>query len=357
MRALTVPFDSIIVEDFYNVSRISVGPDSASDPNTETGIKELAESIMRDGLMTDLIVADAAGGKFALVAGFRRHRAIELIRTLKVAGKMPKTARFDPDSIPVKVFEGSKEDAALLNFNENWQRRNLSRYETAHSMKGFKERGLTQQMIAKRTGLSQSYVSSLIRYMEDLHDRVLTAWRENHGACTNANLELLSKLPRAEQEDEWEKILKQKDWSERKPGKRGKGKKDGEGTTKGNGSLTRPTVIQIEAARDAVNTTRSLDASVKDAMLKVFDFVAGRSTEIPTVFSIKEYTERMAEENERNKKDAGLVRSALNYVLANPGSAKIVEDDFLKNHPQLKEMYDNMKSAELVKRGKAEKTT
>jgi ParB family transcriptional regulator, chromosome partitioning protein len=122
----------------------------------EDGLKELADSIKRSGVMQPIIVRRArdevTGNEFQLVAGERRWRAAML------AGLA---------TLPAIVRELDDERAAEFALIENVQRKDLGAMERAHGFQSLAERfSLSHAQVAQRVGLSRSSVTNLIRLTE-----------------------------------------------------------------------------------------------------------------------------------------------------------------------------------------------
>jgi ParB family chromosome partitioning protein len=125
-------------------------PRKGVDASSED-IKELAESIKKHGFINFITVkADKAGG-YIVVAGERRFTAA------KVAGF---------SEIPVMVIAEDKapEDYALLQIEENMQRKELTPFEEADAyIRLQQEFGLQQKEIVQRTQKSKGYISRMMK--------------------------------------------------------------------------------------------------------------------------------------------------------------------------------------------------
>lgn len=116
----------------------------------ETGLRELAESIRRHGILQPLTVRRTAAG-WELVAGERRLRAA------RMAGLR---------QVPCLVAQVGEEDAALLALIENLQRRDLDYMEEAAAIASLIRRyDLSQQQAAEKLGRSQSAVANKLRLL------------------------------------------------------------------------------------------------------------------------------------------------------------------------------------------------
>ena len=116
----------------------------------ETGLRELAESIRRHGILQPLTVRRTAAG-WELVAGERRLRA-SILANLQ--------------TVPCIVLDCDYQDSAVISILENIQRANLNFFEEALAIAHLHEHfGLTQQEIGKKLGKSQSALSNKLRLL------------------------------------------------------------------------------------------------------------------------------------------------------------------------------------------------
>lgn len=116
----------------------------------ETGLRELAESIRRHGILQPLTVRRTAAG-WELVAGERRLRAC------KLAGLA---------EIPAILAQRDESQSAALGLLENIQRQGLDPFEQA---RGIREVitlwGCTQEEAAKRLGIAQPTLNNKLRLL------------------------------------------------------------------------------------------------------------------------------------------------------------------------------------------------
>jgi ParB family chromosome partitioning protein len=114
-------------------------------------LRELADSIVAQGVMQPIVVRPVAGQKFEIIAGERRWRATQL------AGL---------DVIPAVVRDVSDQAAIAMALIENIQREDLNPIEEATSLQRLqREFDLTQQEVATAVGKSRSTVANLLRLM------------------------------------------------------------------------------------------------------------------------------------------------------------------------------------------------
>jgi ParB/RepB/Spo0J family partition protein len=147
-------------------------------------LEELAGSILTHGLQNPLVVIHkhyGGGGytipetsekvfdRWFLVSGERRYRAIEILR---------KRNRGDFETVPVRYFEGSTEEAIEAQLCENIDRKNLTPVEEANGILELRKRGYDEKKIAKRLGRSPTWVSTLLHIRTHACAAVLAALEE-----------------------------------------------------------------------------------------------------------------------------------------------------------------------------------
>lgn len=117
-----------------------------------TAIKELAETIEAHGLLQPIILREYEDGKYEIIAGERRFRAVNELGWERVPGIVEKM--------------NDKETASLA-LIENLQREQLSSVEEAQAYRDLMElNGLTQTALAKGMGKSQSFVANKLRLLK-----------------------------------------------------------------------------------------------------------------------------------------------------------------------------------------------
>lgn len=117
----------------------------------EAGIRDLADSIRRHGILQPLTVRRTATG-WELVAGERRLRAAKLAGLSRV---------------PCLETEADDRRSALLALVENLQRRDLDFWEEAQALdKLIRTYHLSQEEAARRIGKSQSAVANKLRLLK-----------------------------------------------------------------------------------------------------------------------------------------------------------------------------------------------
>jgi ParB/RepB/Spo0J family partition protein len=133
-------------------------------------IESLANSIKNEGQITALNVTKTEDGKWKLCSGFRRVRAFK-----HLFGDKWQVAEVECK----EVSASDAKDFAIKNLTENIQRNQLSQYELAHAIHMLHSQeghGLTQQKIAARLGMTQSWVSQLYKVYISASEPLREAW-------------------------------------------------------------------------------------------------------------------------------------------------------------------------------------
>lgn len=139
----------------------------------EDTIKELAESIEKNGLLQPIVVRPMDGGKYQIIAGERRYRAFK-----KLGRKV----------IPAIVRDYEDEEVDKLQLVENVQREDLNPYDEAIAYLKLKEKyGLKQEDIAKAVGKSRPYISNMTRLLS-LEDEILEMLKNGEITVSHAKL-------------------------------------------------------------------------------------------------------------------------------------------------------------------------
>lgn len=120
------------------------------DMNDEA-LEELAQSILKQGVMQPIVVRPLSGNRYEIIAGERRWRASQ------IAGL---------EDIPAIVKEVEDDAAIAMSLIENIQRENLNPIEEAAALLRLQQEfGLTQQQVAEAVGKSRTTVTNLLRLM------------------------------------------------------------------------------------------------------------------------------------------------------------------------------------------------
>lgn len=114
-------------------------------------IKELAESIEKNGLLQPIIVKPTVNGYY-IVAGERRFRAFEYL---------------NKDEIPAIIKEFDDEEMMIFSILENLQREDLSPLEEAISYKKLMDKtNYKQEELAEKLGKSRPYLANSLRLLK-----------------------------------------------------------------------------------------------------------------------------------------------------------------------------------------------
>lgn len=114
-------------------------------------IDELASSIRESGLVQPLVVR-RVGGKYELIAGERRLRAV---------------ASLGESEVKVVVMEASDQEVAEIALIENLQREDLTPLEEAEQYRLLQTKfHMKQEVIAKHVGKSRAVVANMVRLLD-----------------------------------------------------------------------------------------------------------------------------------------------------------------------------------------------
>ncbi len=134
-----------------NINKISSNPYQPRAEIAEEKIEELAQSIKANGLIQPVVVRRTGSG-YQLVVGERRYLACR---------------RLGWKTISASVKTLSDNDMATIALVENLQRENLNFIEEGMGYVSLiKKFNLTQEMLAKRLGKSQSTIANKIRLLK-----------------------------------------------------------------------------------------------------------------------------------------------------------------------------------------------
>lgn len=155
---------------------------------SDDSIKELAETLDKDGLLQPIVVREDGKDHYEIIAGERRYRAAKSLNW---------------ETIPAIVNNMNDDQAASLALIENLQREDLNPIDEAKAYTNLmKLNDLTQTALAKDMGKSQSYVANKLRLLK-LDDDVQKALIE--GKITARHGRALLNLS----DDDQEHVLKE----------------------------------------------------------------------------------------------------------------------------------------------------
>ena len=137
-----------------------------SQTNAEADAELKAGIAARGGVLQNLIVRKAKRGKFEVIAGGRRHRALKALSDEKVIRKT--------HPVGVDIRECDDAEAIEISLQENVQRLAMNPAEECTSFKSIIDAGGTEQGVADRFGLTRRHVQGRLR-LADLAEPVFKA--------------------------------------------------------------------------------------------------------------------------------------------------------------------------------------
>lgn len=147
--AAAAPKEGVTTIDVKSVRANPYQPRQEFDENE---IKQLAESLKRQGLLQPVVVRPAGPGFYELVAGERRWRASRL------AGL---------EKIPAVIKDVDDKKMLELALVENLQRRDLNPMEKARAFRQLmQQHGWTQEDLADAVAMSRPAVANFMRLLE-----------------------------------------------------------------------------------------------------------------------------------------------------------------------------------------------
>lgn len=136
------------------LTKLVESADNVRRSNRKGGVGELAASVKAHGLLQSIVVKETSKGKFAVIAGGRRLRALRL---LAKAGDIAKNAL-----IPCRVISGD-DNATELSLAENVQRQDLAIHEELAAFQALVDAGEGPETIAARFGVSPQHVARRLK--------------------------------------------------------------------------------------------------------------------------------------------------------------------------------------------------
>jgi ParB family chromosome partitioning protein len=125
--------------------------------------KEIISNIAEIGLKKPITVArrdESDGARYDLVCGQGRLEAYQVL---------------GQSEIPALVVDADTEDCMVMSLVENLARRQHRAIDLLHDIQGLKQRGYSDTAIARKTGLSITYVRGVNRLIEKSEHRLLRA--------------------------------------------------------------------------------------------------------------------------------------------------------------------------------------
>lgn len=147
--------DEVPKGEIQRIPVVSVAPNPQQPRRSfsEDELRELAESIERNGLLQPLLVRPTAGvpGRYELVAGERRLRAV---------------ASLEWEDVPAVVREVNDDTLLVLALVENLQREALRPMDEAEGYRALADHyGFTQEEVARAVGKDRSTVTNMLRLL------------------------------------------------------------------------------------------------------------------------------------------------------------------------------------------------
>lgn len=189
-------FDTSIVE--IDVADINIGihVKNIRTVFNEQGIKDLATSIQRDGLMNPLIVSSGEDEKgnvvIELVAGERRYRAIQYIQK-----NLDST--FMAQGIPCISYVGTAHDAEFVNALENIDREDVDEVDLSQYLHRRAGEGVTPTELAEKLNRSVAWVTDRITFWERACQELKDLLRLGQYISASAAFELAKNLNKDDQ--------------------------------------------------------------------------------------------------------------------------------------------------------------
>src|SRR5580704_9860841 len=141
----------------YRNLPLAVLSESATNPRRifeDAALKELAESIRSQGVLSPLLVRPVTDQSFEIVAGARRYRAAQMA---------------EAPTVPVRIVNLSDAEALEAQLIENLQRRDVHPLEDAQGFRALlnlEEPKYSVEQIAAKTGKSPAYVTTRLKLTE-----------------------------------------------------------------------------------------------------------------------------------------------------------------------------------------------
>lgn len=181
-----------------DIENVYPNPDQPRKVFDEKYLKELASSIEKYGVISPIVVRKNPFGKYMIIAGERRFRALKLLGKKYVPAII---AKYDEDVI------------GEIAISENLQREALSPLEEARAFKKLlEEKDITQEELASSLGKSRSYVANKIRLLGLSKYATL---KLEEGKLSEAHARAILTLSQSEQKAITDKIINE-GWSVRK---------------------------------------------------------------------------------------------------------------------------------------------
>ena len=175
-----------------NISKIKPGRFQPRSNFNKEKLRELTESIKKQGILSPILVRELGLNEYEVIAGERR------LRSSKMAGL---------ETIPCLIDQKKDEDVLVSALIENLQREDLNPVEEARGLDRLKrEFGLTQDEVASSTGKARSTIANSLRLLS-LPTLVLDLLSE--GKIERGHAKLLASMSPTDAEKTAKQITKQ----------------------------------------------------------------------------------------------------------------------------------------------------
>lgn len=270
---VSLPPESIKVSEAQNVR-----PFSSANPNGDAEIlKELARSIRDHGQKQPVLVR-VVNDEYQLIAGHRRHRAIQLLNSGKIDGKAPKQG-YLVNAVIVSEDDPKAYQSAIV---ENVHRQNMSPIDLALVIKNLREQnGWTgdkgTKPLAKYLNVSVATVTQhdkLATLLDDPDNVELVEKIHSREIGAVAALELLNVKPEKRKEVAASAIATANKRAEEKKAAGKPGKKAG-----------KVTAADVRKAAKAKNSQIEVKSLSRKELLEVFEVDFSGKTAWPTVMA------------------------------------------------------------------------
>lgn len=185
--------------EYRNVS-LSLLSESKTNPRRvfeDAALKELAETIRNQGVLSPLLVRPMTENGFEIVFGARRYRAAQLA---------------EQDTVPVRIKQMTDAEVIEAQLIENLQRRDVHPMEEAQGFRALldlDEPKYSIEQIAARTGKHPSYIAGRLKLAELVPTVVDAFYKDEIGV---GHALLLAKLQPTQQEQALPHCFRE-DWS------------------------------------------------------------------------------------------------------------------------------------------------
>ena len=133
-----------------DITSVYPNPNKPRKAFDQAALRELADSIVKHGVIQPIIVNKEPGG-YMIIAGERRYRACKMANM---------------DKIPAIVKNYSERQIKEISLIENLQREDLNPIEAAYAMRALMtDYGLSQEELADRIGKSRPAIANTLRLL------------------------------------------------------------------------------------------------------------------------------------------------------------------------------------------------